>query len=84
MGEGYPPFHWGNGLGRGCAFLYFFLLKIPYFDASWDVYFLNHTLMGGVLTPITPSSVRHCPHVRVYKCGRERYMYVHFPKVLKY
>jgi len=28
-----------------------FLLKIPYFDAFLHVYFLNHTPMGGVLTP---------------------------------
>ena len=39
----------------------YFLLKIPYFDAFWHVYFLNHTPMGGVLSsnPLTPSSVRH-------------------------
>ena len=33
-----------------------FVVKIPYFDAFWHVYFLNHTTMEGVLTP---SSVRH-------------------------
>jgi len=59
----------GKGLGvvwegrRLCPllrkFFVFFLLKIPYFDAFWHVYFLNHTPMGGVQTPLTPSSVRH-------------------------
>ena len=35
----------------------YFLLEIPYFDTYWHVNFLNHTPVGGVLTP---SSVRHC------------------------
>jgi len=42
----------------GCApsprKFFVFLLKIPYFDAFWHVYFLNHTSMGGVLTPRNP------------------------------
>ena len=42
-------------LRRGCApplnIFRIFLLKIPYFDAFWRIYFPNHTPMEGVLTP---------------------------------
>jgi len=45
----------GGGVGRegksSPENFSYFLLKIPYFDAFWHVYFLNHTPMGGVLTP---------------------------------
>jgi len=64
-GEAVSPSSLGKGLvrGRGCApsednFSYF-LLKIPCLDAFWHVYVLNHTPMGGILTPFNPSSVRH-------------------------
>jgi len=55
--------HWGKGMGRWLSpenFSYF-LLKIPYFDAFWHVYFLNHTTRGS--NPLTPSSVRGTPLV---------------------
>jgi len=32
-GEGYPPPHWGKGLGSLPRKYFAFLLKIPYFDA---------------------------------------------------
>jgi len=49
----------GEGSGEALENFSYFLLKIPHFDAFWHVYFLNHTPMGVVLTPLTPSSVRH-------------------------
>ena len=60
--------------GGRCApspeiFLYFFENTIyRILTTLSDVYFLNHTPMGGVLTPLTPSSVRHCgiPCTRVH------------------
>ena len=60
-GEGVSPSPTGGRVwGGDCApspenFSYF-LSKIPYFDAFWHVYFLNHTPMGGVfvLTPPNP------------------------------
>jgi len=59
LGRGYYPPHWGKGLVKGLCpltrkFFVLFLLKIPYFDAFWHVYFLNYTPMGGVLTPLNP------------------------------
>ena len=54
-GGGIPLSTGGNGLGSPSPENFsYFLLKIPYFDAFWGVYFLNHTLMGGVLTPHNP------------------------------
>jgi len=49
---------WGKGPPSPEIFSYF-LLKIPYFEAIWHVYVFNHTLMGGILIRLTPSSVRH-------------------------
>ena len=62
VGRGVYPPHWGKSLGRGLSpeIFSYFLFIIPYFDAFWHVCFLNNTPMGGVLTPLTPSSVRYC------------------------
>ena len=58
---------WGGGTPSPLCLLprkfFIFLLKIPYFDTFWHVYFLNHMPMGAVLTPLAPSSVCHCVHV---------------------
>ena len=53
--EGVSPLPMGRRVWGG-ENLPHFLLKIPYFDAFWHVYFLNHTPMGGVfvLTPPNP------------------------------
>ena len=68
VGRGILLPRWAKGLGRGLCPLSrkfcVFLLKIPYFDAFWHVHFLNRTPMWGVLTPLTPSSVRHSCSVR--------------------
>jgi len=63
-GETWIPSPLGEGSGEGDVppprkIFFVFLLKIPYFDPFWHVYFLNHTPIEGVLTPLTPSSVRH-------------------------
>jgi len=42
---------WGGGCAHSPENFSYFLLKIPYFDAFWHVYFLNHTPMAGFLTP---------------------------------
>ena len=45
---------WGGRRGPSPENLSYFLLKIPYFDAFWRVYFLNHTPIEGVPTPLKP------------------------------
>jgi len=55
-GEGVSISPLEEGSGEGLCpspenFSYFLLLKIPYFDAFWHVYFLSRMPMGGVLTP---------------------------------
>jgi len=58
--EGYPRPHWGKGLGR-------LLLRIfSIFCWKYHICFLHHTSMGGVLTPLTPSSVRHWRWVAIW------------------
>jgi len=51
---------WGGDIAAPQKIFRIFCRKILYFDAFWRVYFLNHKLMEGVLTHLTPSSVCHC------------------------
>jgi len=53
--EWLSPSSLGEKSGEGAVALpknfFTFLLKIPYFDAFWHVYFLNHTPMGVLTQP---------------------------------
>ena len=69
-GQGVCPSPLREGSGEGLCLLpgkfFVFLVENVIFWCILTRYFLNHKPMGGVLTPLTPFSVRHWDSTNVF------------------